>query len=159
MLLCSKDWLIVVPQMISTFDNIRTIIEQMNELFLQHGKTNRAILNIGMNVPNPVEFDKKTYIVTCDGNCENVTTLMEFSGDDTANADILANEDCPPAVSGNLCPTCSMCEGISTEGNVEVCCNKETVNGNRSVQHYYVTAYSIRYPYLLPSQFFSYCGG
>ena len=80
-----------------------------------------------------MEGDKKTYLVTCDGNCESVTVLMEFSGD-AANADIFANEDCPPAVSGNQCPTCSMCQGISTEDNVEVCCNKETQNGNRSVR-------------------------
>ena len=89
-------------------------------------------MNLGINVPDPVKWEKKTYLVTCDGNCESITALIEFSGDDTADADIFANEGCPPQFfNGNSCPTCSMCERNSAEDNVEVCCNMDTQNGNR----------------------------
>ena len=67
---------------------------------------------------------------------------MEFGGDDIADADILANEDSPPMTHNvNQCPTCSVCEGISSEDNEETCCNKSTQNGNRSVRLWYISAF------------------
>ena len=72
---------------------------------------------------------QQIFSVTCEGPCNQVTVSISAS---SGNADLYANEDEPPVLSGNSCPDCSICEE-TTQGLIETCSNMSTKNGNRQV--------------------------
>ena len=82
-----------------------------------------------ITIPNADQWNKKTYLVSCNGPCRQIRIHIDFNGGD---ADLLANEEQHPVTSGGYrCPTCSMCEGISGNDYQEQCSDMATQNGNR----------------------------
>ena len=91
-------------------------------------------LNPGISIPNAEQWNKKTYLVSCNGPCSQIRIHIEFNGGD---ADLLADEGEHPITSssGYQCPTCSMCQATSGNGYEETCSSMATQNGNRYFPH------------------------
>ena len=101
---------------------------------------------LGIEVPNAVEWNKKTYLVTCNGRCRNIESTIHFSGGD---ARLFANEGGHPITiwiqfswGWFTCPACSMCQyrqyGYTYGKTTETCKGSDmnTENGNRCVNVY-----------------------
>ena len=85
---------------------------------------------LGISIPSAEYRSKKTYLVTCNGPCQQIRALIEFNGGD---ADLFANEGQHPITSGLTClsSTCSMCRSTSGSSSEETCSDMATQNGNR----------------------------
>ena len=84
----------------------------------------------GISIPNAERWNKKTFLVTCNGPCSQIRVHIEFNGGD---ADLFANEGQHPITSGLSClsSTCSMCRATSGSSHEEACSDMATQNGNR----------------------------
>ena len=78
-------------------------------------------------IPVAETGSQRIFSVTCNGSCSQLTATVTIGSGD---ADLYANEDEPPTLSGWNCPDCSMCEAATT-ALIETCSNISTQNGNR----------------------------